>query len=754
MKTKKILIGSIMLISVVMVPLVMLSGCGGGGGGSAGSDSGSSPASGSYVGITECYGCHADGVSVGSAAGIVAASASCCSTNIFSIWKNGPHGNYEGTDYAGSPSFADLTGSGCSTCHDELGDGMLLDEYYLRTGISFLGTVDRPVVGCESCHGSGGNHFGIGAIPYAAPGADICGNCHDDNTHVSDTYVTDYLESGSIYTDYLASPHAGSINSEIYAAGSTTDSMAACSKCHTDEGAREYKDISGGYSTLLNYDYDSDSDTVNETVADVNAVQCRTCHDAHDPSRLLMAATTGQSAEYNTCTNCHQVIEDSYHGKNNPGSWSGGAVDSGSLDTEMIIYDSHFDDSTTADIEGYNIDPSNSRACRDCHNQHNADKTINVEWANSSHGGFILRTTQDSTTHKYEVTEDEGPAFVHYDFKAENRQACQRCHTATGFRNMADGPSAYDPVNNDFSYLTDNQREMLYCWACHTSNVGDLRSPGQFVRPDSTKYAYPSGRSIPTNIAGSYICVNCHSGRQTGQYIKDLSSTPSSSFSNYNPHYLADGGILFRTIGYEFSDLDYSNVTGFAHASIGTGEGSDGDQGPCVGCHMLTDDDHTNHELEPVEKDDDGDVINIKVYTKVCSRCHDSESTLISTLNTRDTQYNAALDALQTQLANDGIYYCGDYHPYFWKNSASCTDSAKRTSSYQYMTWANLDTLGAAFNFNLLKHIPVAYAHNREYVRRLLYDSIDFLDDDAHNGSVEDTLGGEGNAFDYLNGTR
>jgi hypothetical protein len=44
--------------------------------------------------------------------------------------------------------------------------------------------------------------------------------------------------------------------------------------------------------------------------------------------------------------------------------------------------------------------------------------------------------------------------------------------------------------------------------------------------------------------------------------------------------------------------------------------------------------------------------------------------------------------------------------------------------------------MGACFNFNLLKREPAAYVHARTYARRLLYDTIDFLDDGVINQSV------------------
>jgi hypothetical protein len=48
--------------------------------------------------------------------------------------------------------------------------------------------------------------------------------------------------------------------------------------------------------------------------------------------------------------------------------------------------------------------------------------------------------------------------------------------------------------------------------------------------------------------------------------------------------------------------------------------------------------------------------------------------------------------------------------------------------------------LGAAFNLNLLEHDPGGYVHNRIYAKRLLYDAIDWADDNQLNFSVGATL--------------
>lgn len=636
---------------IIFICTTVFLGCGGGSGGGGGDVSSSTE----HHSITDCYGCHADGL-----------IAKYADENIFSEWRDSFHGNYEGTNYIGNPAYDDLTSSTCNSCHDDRADGELLEDYYSTTGISFLGTVNRPLVGCESCHGSGDTHFGVGQIQYPDPDASICGNCHKEDSY----HAASNPEGDGIYEAYQTSPHADSIKTAHYATGSTTDVRAKCSKCHTDEGAKLYKDVTGGYDALS-----AALPSSLPNVENASVVQCRTCHNAHDTGKLLKPAGTGTSSEYETCTNCHQTSDD-YHGENSSDSWSGGTVGSGTLDTSEIIYDTHFDDETTTDIEGYNIDikgdiidpslsdpidPSLKRSCIFCHNPHNADTTINEQWANSAHGGRILQTTQDTVTHKYTVTETEGVAWVHYDFKSHpSRDACQRCHTATGFKNLVTGPSTYDPAANDFSYLTGEQREMLYCWACHTDNVGSLRDPGAFT--NVAPYSTPADRiaAVP-DLNGSNLCMSCHSGRVSGDSLKALdyaTEVSGKNFGSFNSHYLAAGGIVFRTIGYEYTGLDYSNAISYIHYTIGTTGGTDGDNGPCVGCHIRSDESHT---FEVVEGDL-GAVTDINAYTNVCSRCHSDKATLISTLNTRDTQYNAALSALDAQLNSKGIYWCSAYH--------------------------------------------------------------------------------------------
>jgi hypothetical protein len=563
------------------------------------------------VGLTECFGCHADGANP---TGTIVFGDSDAALANGDGWLGGPHGNNETMDMAthehldlspdneGFP-FYGFHGLGedpeCSAkCHDQLGEGKLIAEFSSAFGVDVLGAVDRPVVGCESCHGSGAEHFGVGPMESASPGPEICGQCHsaefDHNKHP---------EGDDIYEDYRVSVHNSSMNEHTLVNSTIPDLgvRAACSKCHTDEGGRLYKDVSGGGIYAL---------FAEPPLPGATDVQCRTCHDAHNPSKLLFENTTDgvgnvvSSGEYDTCANCHQPAA-ALHGVDSGHSWGDDTVNPdhevgiGNFDSSEIIYDTHFDNPDTPHIEGYVLDIASDRACRDCHNPHSADIAINEQWAGSAHGGHILEvkeaafanTTDDyaealailNGAHSYgSVTEADGPAWTHYDFKTKYGGACLRCHTSTGFREMANDPLNFKggPTMGKFT-ATGEQREMLYCWACHTDNAGGLRKSfdtGDGAAPlllvNTAPYSEPAGRiGAVDDLGGSNICVACHSGSKSGA---EIAASPPATFSNtsfINSHYFAAGGTLFSTIGFENRPAsDYDNVTylrGLPHALRG-----------------------------------------------------------------------------------------------------------------------------------------------------------------------------------------
>jgi hypothetical protein len=669
-------------------------------------------------------------------------------------------GYLEGKHVIHSDNITAASGAECLACHDPIGDG---------PGVAaFIDPADVPAeglaaVGCENCHGPGGQHFGVGPMPVPKPDYTVCGKCHA-------ALPTDHLrfhpEADNIVTDYEGSGHrAGSLrNSNV------------CVKCHNDEGAKEY----------LNIDDTDRLFILAIPVATASPIQCRTCHDPHNAGELLEAAITSggsaASAEYRTCSNCHQPHNATVGTTlvKPPGSTSS---DGGSADGQLIyhaarfervITDTHYDDPTTIDkIEGYAMNRRNEHVCRDCHNVHSGELAINRQWAGSAHGGEILEAKEAAAELAAEdtiaqlaavkaagATDATAPGWVHYDWDASNRQDCQRCHTATGAMNFMKGPSTYNPANNDFSHLvgwsknattgvitSSGQNEMLYCWACHANNSGALRTPGAITEIYEGTPANPLVKVEYPDVAGSNVCMSCHLGRETGAVVKTKTGFDNLSF--VNSHYLAAGGSVFGQTGYTYGDRNYAIPASDTHVMIGWGTTGNAvvdanfNNGPCVSCHFNSND--GSHTLSPLTEYAPGDVS----LNPVCVNCHptrgagsNAETTWLGTDaiaatlqgTTHKARYQAALEALKVQLAADGFVFTPN-HPYFANKNWLSPGDIDTTGN---VTGKN--NMGAAFNYNLLIHEPGGVAHNRRYTRRLIYDSIDWLDDGNLNYSVSATL--------------
>ncbi len=716
-------------------------------------------------------------------------------------WLYGVHGNLNDSSHVmppdeldadGFPSYDYFSDDTCAGCHDQLGDGRRLTEGY-------TGNVDRPVIGCESCHGGGANHYGIGEMPFPKPDYNRCGQCH--NTTFPDGHLNYHPTGDAILEDYLLSPHLATLNEHVFEDGSKTDVRARCSRCHSDEGFRKYVDqVAGttGHDEIVSF-FDG-----KPAVEDGSPVQCSTCHDAHNvtPDKLerLPADTDTQgndeSRQFNTCTACHQLVQedgtvladavDDDYAYHDPAKNDYGKLDEIITDTHAAVPgDTRLNTGASAEAL-YFIKKGDESSCAGCHNPHMADNTINEQYAESGHGDRLAE------------------AWVHYDWKHISRSDCQRCHTSTGMKEYADcfadwnsdgscdpadftpadTTDDYDPAafNSAFSIYVgweppsttridgNDQNETLYCWACHTNYKGfytytdesdtehrvGIRNPGQVTPP------YPdmnvNGSVVTTATAAfedlneSNVCMLCHVGREGGANVYD-STADFSDIGPLNSHYLSAGGQLFRTTGYEYQGRDYSNVSYFEHDEIGMTDSQGvplhegtGDNGPCVGCHMEGD---KSHSFEPVDHSPSG---TVTLTTDVCANCHSGQYAITGAdLKTEHEEYFDALEALSAILLADGnTRFCPTAYPYFYPASQDC---ASAHYGLHRTDWVDLDgdtnpdgngkdNMGAAFNLNLLHHDPGGYAHNRFYVKRLIYDSIDWMDDFALNDSTQGTLNG------------
>lgn len=646
----------------------------------------------------------------------------------------------------------------CVQCHSATKDritGESIVAQYQRSA-----HYDNPNAGCEGCHGGGAQHNGVGPIPFPKPDQARCASCHDGVTAPA-------TSSDKWANSNHAKPYEQTTNDPCY-------------RCHTSEGAI--------LANTLGYTGDKDNVILNSAYRPVLSldrtsfkmeINCETCHEhggklrtvkAIDPATGRMVAWDPNQNrlvdEFDLCTSCHNFYN--YDGSKLIASGKDFTIGTTTISSDKfyhetawyrIIATTHLDQTATpsgSGIEGYVIRKNAEHPCLECHGHDfktntrpdtDRPSTIYTDWAKSAHAGKIYEVkyaaytstagggkrqrNQDKVNYVMAaaVTDATGAAWNHYDWDdstgtSTDRKACQRCHTATGAANFLSNPATYDPANNDFSHLAgwtssnkkSAQNELLYCWGCHKdAGKGVLRNPGAltFTYSNNATVTYP-------DLKGSNVCMACHTGRETGDSIKN-SFANFSSVGFINSHYLAAGGQLFGTTGYEYAGMNYANPTFFKHDKIGLTEAlSVTKNGPCIGCHMTSD---NSHLFVNVKKDSDGKIIEIT--SKVCASCHTGQYALTPEKLTEEEEgYKAAIEAAKAVMATKGIVFSPNY-PYWYTS----TNTPYRNWAALYGKAKAKDVMGAAFNINLLAHDPGGYAHNRFYVKRLLWDSIDFITD-------------------------
>lgn len=153
--------------------------------------------------------------------------------------------------------------------------------------------------------------------------------------------------------------------------------------------------------------------------------------------------------------------------------------------------------------------------------------------------------------------------------------------------------------------------------------------------------------------------------------------------------------------------------------------------------------------------------MNAATFDKVCVKCHDSEGTTTLTGDNfvqhflepqKEVYLEAVKLALQLMKDNYGILMrdsstSNTFSTGIYGISAYdlTLDPTGGTSAKDWTRGGTLtadqarNLLGAAFNLKLVTNDPAAYAHARTYVRRILYDTIDFLDNRVNDLSVGQT---------------
>jgi trimeric autotransporter adhesin len=400
---------------------------------------------------------------------------------------------------------------------------------------------------------------------------------------------------------------------------------------------------------------------------------CTTCHTSgvHNPDPAA-----------NICNTCHANASGDVD--NHPVAINGAVCTvchnphSGAATADTGAFNSvHYNNISTGAYPASYV--TSKASCANCHVGGSTDNaSIRAQWAQSGHGATR-----------------ELP-WTAYDFKT--RSECVRCHTTTGF-------IAYSSANMTAAWgvASDKTKEVLTCVGCHSDVAAGTVRKATPNRPFADEAGYTNH-----NVSSSNICVDCHSGRNNGESIAVQLDKPAD-FTNLSfiaPHYLTAAGSLQGKSGYLFPGRNYGNYSGNAHNKVGmTNANSTGSAGPCVACHMSA---TSKHLFKPVTNDQAGAITSIT--TNLCSNCHSAGLTATA-LEARRASFTSALSVLNAALVAGGHTYTASY-PYFAeKNWGTGQNGA--------------NVMGAAFNYKLLAAEPGAYAHNPDYTKKLIVDSID-----------------------------
>ncbi len=313
----------------------------------------------------------------------------------------------------------------------------------------------------------------------------------------------------------------------------------------------------------------------------------------------------------------------------------------------------------------------------------------------------------------------------------------------------------------------------------------------------ATGYALSYGKKPFPDVAGSNLCIVCHDGRtgdpasQTTNYNTGAAITtpggphdmPAAATMYVKMGFLnlSTGGAAQSSAAYRktlMSDQDGGSVTS-THRKLGT-PGMNGDShnptffvkgnldsnGPCVTCHMTG-----SHSLK----------IDQKAITAVCNKCHTSEGgndiTTIAAFNQHFIEpqsevfqnamglayraFNAKQTAITYAKSTSGswsaysnsaadvpasgttlakLHYTAANYASYLAGANTLISAGASDWAAAGITYGNTTKLfGAIGNVKLFTNDAASYAHARTYTRRLLYDSIDFLDDGVLNMSVSAT---------------
>ncbi|RKH11471.1 Ig-like domain-containing protein [Corallococcus sp. CA053C] len=302
-------------------------------------------------------------------------------------------------------------------------------------------------------------------------------------------------------------------------------------------------------------------------------------------------------------------------------------------------------------------------------------------------------------------------AFTHWNAAGNVPTTCARCHSSEGFIDYLGGDGSLAGRVD----APGKTQSVVRCETCHDSAASSL-----------TAVTFPSGKQV-TGLGEEARCMVCHQGRAAGKDIDaqiadagvvgEDTTSPALGFTNI--HYYPAAATLFASQaagGYQYANQVYD--TRFRHVP---------NFDKCNECH----DAHTT-----------------RVRWDECATCHPGVTDVTKAWNIRqiasrnqdyDGDNNRAegiyfeiqglreklLASLQRYGAERSQPLCyGDTHPYWFRDTdkdGTCS-AAESVAANAFASWTPR-LQKAAYNYQLSKVDPGAFAHNAKYIIQLLHDS-------------------------------
>jgi hypothetical protein len=303
------------------------------------------------------------------------------------------------------------------------------------------------------------------------------------------------------------------------------------------------------------------------------------------------------------------------------------------------------------------------------------------------------------------------------------RQACVRCHTASGFVEFVD-------TGNEV--ITNTVYEAITCAACHDPH--NAENPHQ-LRAAYT-YTLPEGTTV-TNVGLGALCMECHHSRN-GSAESNI-----ANFQQNKPTWA--GGVSFGPHDSTAGDM-VEGVNGITYGKfIPSGAHSYVITNVCVGCHMqpvaTTDPAFTKvggHTFSMWYESVSGGVTNIIDKVDVCVKCHGpieqfdmvrKDYNSDGVIEGIQTEVHHLLDELSKLLPNSTYRADGNYE---------ADGQVKQITRTTVKTNWPTKFLNGAWNWMFVEVEGSSGIHNAPYAIGLLKASIADLTDDADHDGLSD----------------